>query len=87
MPSSPIVLTPGVLRLMRVSGWTLLVMLGVVALDVAGFRLPQPLRAAVPWVLVGSLVVWLTLLSGAIGLPKRPQPTPEAPGGSPEAPA
>ena len=74
MASSPIVLTPGLLRLMRLSGWTLLVTLALVGLDVAGFRLPQPLRPALPWVLVGSLVVWLTLLSGTIGLPKRPPP-------------
>ena len=74
MASSPIVLTPGLLRVMRVSGWTLLATLVVVGLDVAGLRLPQPLRAAVPWVLVASLLVWLTLLSGAIGLPRRPAP-------------
>ena len=74
MASSPIVLTPGLLRVMRASGWTLLATLVVVGLDVVGLRLPQPLRGAVPYVLVVSLLVWLTLLSGTIGLPKRPAP-------------
>ena len=78
MASSPVVLTPRLLRLMRLSGWTLLATLVVVGLDVAGLRLPQPLRGAVPWVLVGSLLVWLTLLSGALGLPKRPAPPGES---------
>lgn len=58
---------------MRLSGWTLLAALVVAVLDAGlGVRLPQPFRAAVPWVLVASLLVWLTLLSGTLGMPKKP---------------
>ena len=74
-------LTPRLLLALRVSGWTLLAALVTAALDAGlGVQLPQPLRAAVPWVLVGSLLVWLTLLSGALGMPKKPvAPTDAAP--------
>ena len=77
-------LTPRLLLALRVSGWTLLATLVVAMLDAGlGLRLPQPVRGAVPWVLVASLLVWLTLLSGALGLPKRPSP----PSGEAQAPS
>lgn len=73
-------LTPRLLLALRLSGWTLLATLVLAVLDaVLGVQLPQPFRAAIPWVLVGSLLVWLTLLSGALGMPKKPvAPDPEA---------
>lgn len=68
-------LTPGLLLALRLSGWTLLATLVVALLDAGlGVQLPQPARSAVPWLLVGSLLVWLTLLSGALGMPKKPSP-------------
>jgi hypothetical protein len=45
----------------------------LVVLDAAaGLRLPGAVRPALPWVLVVSAVVGITLLVGALGTPKRP---------------
>ena len=54
------------------------VALALVLLDVlAGVRLPGAVRPALPWVLVVSLAVAITVLSGALGTPKRPGSEPD----------
>ena len=42
--------------------------------------LPQPYRLAIPALLVGSTLMGIVLLSGAIGIPKNPRHAPEASG-------
>ena len=50
------------------------VALALVLLDVlAGVRLPGAVRPALPWVLVLSMAVAITVLAGALGTPKRPE--------------
>lgn len=90
-PSSPAPPTPRrssgtaafgpVLRLaFRLTGLVFFASLGLVFLDVlAGVRLPAAVRPALPWALVGATLVGITLLVGALGMPKRPdQPDDEA---------
>ena len=61
-------------RALTWSGVVFAVSLALVLLDVlAGVRLPGALRPALPWVLVLSMAVAITVLSGALGTPKRPE--------------
>ena len=60
-------------RALTWSGAVFAVALALVLLDVlAGLRLPGVLRPALPWVLVLSMAVAITVLAGALGTPKRP---------------
>ena len=73
-PSRPL------LHALTVSGAVFGVALVLVVLDVAaGVRLPGVLRPALPWVLVGSTAVAITLLAGSLGTPKRPGTDEEPP--------
>ena len=66
-------MTPRLYRLLVASGAVFGVTLVLVVLDAAaGVRLPQPVRPVLPAVLVLSLLVCITLLVGALGMPKRP---------------
>lgn len=66
---------PGLRLALRVAGIGFAVSLALVLLDVlADVRLPGGLRALLPWLLVGSTLACITLLVGAIGMPKRPEP-------------
>ena len=57
---------------LNVSGVGFVVGLVLVLLDVTGvFRLPAPLRAALPWVWMAATLVGITLLVGALGMPGR----------------
>lgn len=70
--------------LLTMSGVTFGVTLALVLLDVAaGVRLPGAVRPALPWVLVVSLAVAITVLVGALGTPKRPGP-PDEPAAPPD---
>ena len=63
-------------RLLTTSGVVFGVTLALVLLDVlAGVRLPGVLRPALPWLLVVSLGVAITVLVGALGTPKNPRQT------------
>ena len=60
--------------------WARVVGLALVLLDaLAGVQLPQPFRSALPWLLVISSGVGITLLVGALGTPKREAKAPKAP--------
>ena len=62
---------------LRVAGVAFAVSLALVLLDVlAGIRFPGVLRPALPWVLVGATLASITLLVGALGMPKRPERPP-----------
>ncbi len=70
---------PGLRAALRVAGVAFVAALALVLLDVlAGVRLPAAIRPALPWVLVAATLASITLLVGAIGMPKRPDP----PGGT-----
>ncbi|MEO0559572.1 MAG: hypothetical protein AAF170_15455 [Bacteroidota bacterium] len=57
---------------LRASGVGFALGLVLLLLDVlAGVQLPQPFRAGVPWLLIGTSGVGITLLVGALGTPKR----------------
>lgn len=69
MPTRPL------LHAVVASGAAFGVALVLVLLDVgADVRLPAPVRPALPWLLIGSAVVAITLLVGALGTPKKPGP-------------
>jgi hypothetical protein len=69
-------------RLLIGTGLVFGVSLVLALLDGAGwFALPQPLRPALLVALVLSTLLGIVLLSGAIGMPKKPG-TPEASGES-----
>lgn len=75
---------PGLRLALRLAGIGFAVSMALVLLDVlAGVRLPGGLRALVPWLLVGSTLACITLLVGAIGMPKRPDPREKPPAGGP----
>ena len=64
---------------LRATGVGFTIGLVLLLLDVlAGIHLPQPFRAAIPWVLILSSGVGITLLVGALGTPKRTRPPTEA---------
>ncbi len=66
---------PGLRLALRVSGIAFAAALALVLLDVlAGIRLPHGLRTALPWLLVLSTLACITLLVGALGMPRRPDP-------------
>ena len=66
--------------LLRTCGLVFVVGLALVLLDaLAGVQLPQPFRSALPWLLVISSGVGITLLVGALGTPKREAKAPKAP--------
>lgn len=68
-------LGPGFRLLLRTSGIVFAVSLALVLLDaLAGVRLPDAVRPALPWVLVASTLVGIVLLVGALGMPTRPAP-------------
>jgi hypothetical protein len=72
--SLPADVGPGLRLGLRLAGATFAVALALVLLDVlAGVRLPVAVRPALPWALVGSTLVGVTLLVGALGMPKRPE--------------
>ena len=74
MPAPAPPLSPALRRLLAASGLVFVITLGLVVLDVAaGIRLPGGFRPALPWLLVGSTLVGITLLVGAIGNPSRSQ--------------
>ena len=57
---------------LRTSGIGFAVAFGLALLDGTGvLRLPQPFRGAVPWVMILTATVGVTLLVGALGMPKR----------------
>ena len=72
---------PRPLRLiLTASGVVFGVTLALVLLDVAAdVRLPGAVRPALPWLLVVSLGVAITVLVGALGTPKRPGPPADPP--------
>ena len=56
-------------------GGVFLLSLGLAVLDGIGWLvLPQPFRIAIPIGLVLSVLLGIVLLSGAIGIPKKPLP-------------
>lgn len=58
--------------LLRASGLVFVIGLALMLLDaLAGIRLPQPFRSALPWLLVTSSIVGITLLVGALGTYSR----------------
>ncbi len=62
---------------LRVAGIAFVVSLALVLLDVlAGVRLPGAVRPILPWVLVLATLAGITLLVGALGMPKRPEGVP-----------
>jgi hypothetical protein len=66
---------PGLRLALRVSGIVFVTALALVFLDVlAGVRLPAAVRPALPWVLVAATMAGVTLLVGALGMPRRPDP-------------
>ena len=66
---------PGLRLALRLAGASFAVSLALVLLDVlAGLRLPAAVRPALPWVLVAATLAGITLLVGALGMPKRPDP-------------
>ena len=66
---------PGLRAALRLAGVSFVVALALVLLDVlAGIRLPEAVRPALPWVLVAATLASITLLVGALGMPKRPGP-------------
>lgn len=78
MPDPDPFSVPGFRALLRASGLAFVVALALALLDAgAGVRLPQPFRAAIPWVLIVSATVGVTLLVGALGTPKRGSPPPD----------
>ena len=63
---------------LRAAGIGFALGLVLMLLDVlAGVQLPQPFRAGIPWLLVVSSGVGITLLVGALGTPKRKAPADE----------
>ncbi|GAB5534065.1 MAG: hypothetical protein Rubg2KO_03140 [Rubricoccaceae bacterium] len=57
---------------LRTTGIGFALGLALVLLDtLAGVPLPQPFRSALPWVLILSSAVGITLLVGSLGTPKR----------------
>ena len=70
---------PGLRAALRVAGYTFAVSLALVLLDVlAGIRLPAAIRPALPWALVAATLAAVTLLVGALGMPRRPDPPGDA---------
>ena len=66
---------PGLRAALRVAGIPVAVSLALVLLDVlAGVRLPAAVRPVLPYVLVAATLAAVTLLVGALGMPKRPDP-------------
>ena len=66
---------PGLRLALRVSGIAFVAALALVLLDVlAGVQLPHVLRSALPWLLVLATLACITLLVGALGMPRRPGP-------------
>lgn len=66
---------PGLRLALRTSGLAFVAALALVLLDVlAGVRLPPAVRPALPWVLVLATMAGITLIVGAIGMPRRPDP-------------
>lgn len=64
--------TPRIRRLLTGSGVVFLTALILAVLDaVELFRLPQPLRSFIPWLLVGSALLGITLLVSLLGTPSR----------------
>ena len=69
---------PGFRIALRASGIGFAIAFGLALLDGAGvLRLPQPFRGAVPWVMILTATVGITLLVGAIGMPKRDAAPPD----------
>ena len=59
---------------LRIAGIAFVVTLALVLLDVvAGVRLPGAIRPLLPWLLVLATGAGITLLVGALGMPKRPE--------------
>jgi hypothetical protein len=66
---------PGLRLALRVSGLAFVAALALVLLDVlANVRLPASVRPALPWVLTVATAAGITLLVGALGVPRRPDP-------------
>ena len=66
---------PGLRLALRVSGLVFAGALALVLLDVlADVQLPAGVRPALPWVLVAAAMAGITLLVGALGMPRRPDP-------------
>lgn len=60
---------------LRVAGVSFALSFGLVLLDVlTGLRLPAAVRPLLPWVLVAATLAGITLLVGALGMPRRPDP-------------
>lgn len=75
MPDSDVLARRGVRVLLRTSGYVFAFGLLLILLDaLAGIQIPQPFRAALPWLLVASSVVGITLLVGALGRSSRGTP-------------
>ena len=70
---------------LHVAGVSFALSLSLVLLDVlAGLRLPAAVRPLLPYVLVVATLAGITLLVGALGMPRRPDPPGgEASGGGP----
>lgn len=78
-PSQPL------LQAIAASGAVFGVVLLLVILDVAaGIQLPAGIRPVLPWLLVGTALVSITLLVGALGTPTRPGADAEEPDSTPE---
>jgi len=71
---------------LRTSGIGFTVGLVLMLLDVlAGIQLPQPFRAGIPWLLIVTSGVGITLLVGALGMPKRTSDAAEDPATDPDS--
>ncbi len=58
---------------LRVAGVAFVASLALVFLDVlVGVRLPGAVRPFLPWALILATLAGITLLVGALGMPKRP---------------
>ena len=65
---------------LRLAGIAFVGSLALVLLDVAAdVRLPAAVRPLLPWLLVAATLAGITLLVGALGMPKRPEEGPAEP--------
>lgn len=73
-------MTQRLYRLLVATGLTFAFSLSLATLDGLGWLvLPQPYRLAIPTALVLSAFLGIVLLSGAIGIPKKPGENEEEP--------